>query len=67
MAVLAALGITRPVCALTLHWRANEVATVTVEEPMSLAEGSADVITSRLSRYVLTPAAAHPQEASHAG
>lgn len=70
LAIMAALGITRNVRALTLHWHVDHLPTLTVEEYMSKpAADGADAAVAHLSHFVLVERAepAATQEASHAG
>ena len=63
-AILTALGINRPVRALTLYWHVDHLPTLIVEEYMPPTVAGVEEVKGQISSYVLTPTTL---EASHAG
>lgn len=66
LAIMAALGITRGIRGLTLHWHVDHLPTLTVEEYMPPTVGGVGEVKGQISSFVLTPATT-TQEPSHAG
>jgi hypothetical protein len=58
LAIMAALGVTRPVRGLTLHWHVDHLPTLTVEEYMPPTVDGVEEVKGQISSYVLTPSAA---------